>query len=394
MMTIIKFIAFIVVFVGLLFGAHYLLYTSFIRFMGVSDPGIRRTVFWIVVCLALSFFPSVILLRIHVNIATTLFYLIACIWLGLFLYLLMGTGLLWVIFGLGKGVGAVPNMRIIGMAVFLLAVGFSSYGIWRARFPVVKPISVQIQDLPDTWKGKTIVQLSDVHLGAINGPGFMKRVTETVNSLEPDLILITGDLFDGMGGDLQSFIEPINNLKTSKGIYFVTGNHEGYLGLEKPLDIIDKTQIKVLDDQIVEVDGLQIIGISFPEHNRKNVSRQLLNESGAYDAKKPSILMYHTPTSIEESNTDRGSQQAKTYWFPDTRMLLAKELGIDLQLSGHTHQGQLFPFIFLTRLIYKGYDYGLHQVNGFQIFISSGTGTWGPPMRSGSRSEIVSIRLH
>jgi predicted MPP superfamily phosphohydrolase len=393
MMTIIKFILFIVVFLGLLFGAHYLLFTSFIRFMAVSDPGIRRTILWIIICLALSFFPAAILLRVHANIFTTFFYLIACIWLGLFLYLMMGSVLLWIIFGVGKVINAVPNMRMVGMAVFLLAAVFSLYGIWRARFPVVTNVSVQIQDLPDSWQDKTVVQLSDLHLGAINGPGFMKRVTETVNSLKPDLILITGDLLDGMGGDLNVFIEPLNSLKASKGIFYVTGNHEGYLGLEKAFSIIRQTHMTILDNQIVEVDGLQIIGISFPEHDRKNVTRELLKESGTYDTKKPGILMYHTPTSIEENNTDRGSQQVKTYWFPDTRMLLAKEMGIDLQLSGHTHQGQLFPFGFLTCLIYNGYDYGLHQDDQFQIYTSSGTGTWGPPMRSGSRSEIVRIQL-
>ncbi len=381
------------VFLGLLFGAHYLLYTSFIRFMAVSDPGIRRTILWTIICLALSFFPAAILLRVHVNIVTTLFYLISCIWLGLFLYLLMGSVLLWIILGVGKGINAVPNMRVVGMAVFILAAVFSLHGMWRARFPVVTTVPVHLQDLPDSWRNKTIIQLSDVHLGAINGTRFMRRVTATVNQMNPDLILITGDLFDGMGGDLHSFIEPLNSLKSTRGIFFITGNHEGYLGLEKALSIIRQTHMTILDNQIVEVDGLQIIGISFPEHDRKNVTRELLKESGAYDAKKPSILMYHTPTSIEEHNTDRGSQQVKTYWFPDTRMLLAKEMGIDLQLSGHTHKGQLFPFGFLTRLIYNRYDYGLHQDGRFQIYTTSGTGTWGPPMRSGSRSEIVKIHL-
>jgi predicted MPP superfamily phosphohydrolase len=305
----------------------------------------------------------------------------------------MGLALAWAVFWVGKALSLLPNMRITGILIFAFAIAFVMHGLWRAHFPVVKTLDVQIQDISDHWNNKTLVQLSDVHLGAINGTGFVSRLVERVNGLEPDLILITGDLFDGMGGDLESFIEPLNALKAPKGVFFITGNHEGYLGLKHPLSIIRKTHIRVLDDEVVDLDGLQIVGISFPEHNRENTTRQLLKESGTYDRSKPSILMYHTPTSIEENNTDRGSQQASTYWFPDTRMRLAKEMGIDLQLSGHTHQGQLFPFNLLTRFIYNGYDYGLHQDEGFQIYVTSGVGTWGPPMRSGSRSEIVQIRL-
>ncbi len=391
--TIIKFIGFIAVFLLLVFGAHYLLYTSAVRFMTISDPGIRKVVLWIMVCLAVSFFPSALLVRLHINIFTKMLYIISCIWLGLFLYLLMAVVIIWAIFWMAKGFGTLPNMRIISIVMFLLAIAGSIHGLWCAYFPVVKSINVEIEGLPDHWHNRTIIQLSEFHLGAINGPGFITRVTKKVNRINPDLILITGDLFDGMGGKLESFIEPLSGMKASKGVFYVTGNHEGYLGLHRALSIIRKTPITILDDRIVELDGLQIVGISFPEHDRENKARQLLKESGTYDAGKPSILLYHTPTNIGEYNTDRGSQQARTYWFPDTSMRLAKEMGIDLQLSGHTHKGQLFPFGLLTRAIFKGYDYGLHRNGGFQIYISSGVGTWGPPMRSGCRSEIVKITL-
>jgi predicted MPP superfamily phosphohydrolase len=393
MVTIIKFIGFIAVFLLLVFGAHYLLYTSTVRLMTISDPGIRKIFLWIIVCLAVSFFPSVLLLHLHVNIFTRTLYIISCVWLGLFVYLLMAIGLIWVIFWMTKAFGTLPNMRIVSIVFFLLVMAFAIHGFWRAFSPVVKSVSVRIDGLPEHWRNHTIVQLSDLHLGAINGIGFIKRITKKVDRIKPDLVLITGDLFDGMGGDLRSFIEPLNGLKASKGVFFVTGNHEGYLGLDKALSIISKTHIEVLDDKIAELDGLQIIGISFPEHHRDNRARWLLKESGTYDAGKPSILLYHTPTNIDEYNADRGNQQARTYWFPDTSMRLAKEMGIDLQLSGHTHKGQFFPFGLLTHAVYKGYDYGLHRDGRFQIYISSGVGTWGPPMRSGCQSEIVKIML-
>ena len=394
MTTILKFAGFIAAILVLWFGTHYLLYVSFVRLFIITDPGTRKTILWILLFLALSFFISAFLLHLHVrNPFTETLYLIAAVWLGLFLYLLMALILIGLIFGVGKLVGFVPDMRMVAAGFFLLAAAVSVYGIWCAQNPSVKQIEVKIEGLPEQWRNKKIIQLSDVHLGAIYGTGFMQRVADKVNREKPDLILITGDLFDGMGGRLSSFIEPLNALKASGGVFFVTGNHEGYLGLKEPLAVLGKTHIRVLDNEIVDLDGLQIVGIRYPEHDHLNNTRNFLTQPGSYDAGKPSILMYHTPTNIEETYSDRASQQSRTYWHPDTSMALAKEVGIDLQLSGHTHKGQLFPFMFQTRSVYKGFDYGLHRDGGFQVYISSGVGTWGPPMRIGVPSEIVSILL-
>jgi predicted MPP superfamily phosphohydrolase len=104
--------------------------------------------------------------------------------------------------------------------------------------------------------------------------------------------------------------------------------------------------------------------------------------------------MYHTPTNIADGQTGRTNQHQSIYWSLDTNTTLAKKAGIDLQLSGHTHHGQLFPFGYLTRRIYAGRDYGLHKDGTFQLYVSSGTGTWGPPIRTGSVSEIVAIELY
>ena len=393
MISIIKFAGFTTAFLLILFAAHYWLFSTVIRFFPIYDPGTRKAALWVTVFLALSFFPSAILVRLHFNIFTNLFYHFSCIWLGLFLNLLMALALIWVVFGAGKLLGFAPDMRMVVIGFFLLAGAVSLYGMWQARNPIIKHIEVEIKGLPDHWRGRTVVHLSDLHLGAIYKASFMYRVAEKVNSVNPDLILITGDLFDGMGGDLSSFIQPLNSLKAPLGIFFVTGNHEGYLGLAGPLFILKKTAVRVLDNKIVDLNGLQIIGINFPEHDRRNDARRLLAASGSYDPDRPSILLYHTPTNIAEYHTDSGSQQARTYWFPDTSMKLAKDMGIDLQLSGHTHKGQIFPFGILARAIYNGYEYGLHTDGDFHLYVSSGVGTWGPPMRTEESSEIVLIQL-
>jgi predicted MPP superfamily phosphohydrolase len=391
--TILKFSAFVSAVLLVVIGAHYLLYTSAIRFFSISELAGQRILMWVMVFFALSFLPSALLLRLQVNFLTQAWYITSCVWLGVFLYLLMAVALVWLIWGAGLLMGRAPDMRLISAGLFLLALGISLYGIWKARNPELKQLEVEIEGLPDQWHDRLLVQLSDVHLGVINGRGFLGRVVEKVNRLNPDLIVITGDLFDGMGGHFQDFVEPLNLLGARKGIFFVTGNHEGYLGLREPLAAIRKTKIRVLDDEVVNVDGLLIVGISFPEYNRQNNVRRLLESEGFFDADKPSILLYHTPTDIADHHTDRGNQQARTYWFPNTSMRLAKEAGIDLQLSGHTHQGQIFPLGLITRAIFKGYDYGLHRDGKFHVYVSSGVGTWGPPMRTGGASEIVAIRL-
>jgi predicted MPP superfamily phosphohydrolase len=262
-------------------------------------------------------------------------------------------------------------------------------------YPVLKPVDITLEGLPGAWRGKTIVQLSDVHLGAIRGPGFLERIVAKIDSVRPEVILITGDLFDGVsGGDLSVFIPLLNRLEATRGVFFVTGNHEGYLGLKNPLAILSKTDIKVLENEVVDMDGIQIIGIPYPEHNQPNSALRLLSESGLYAPQKPGILMYHTPTSIGASHSSMESQQTGTYWRPDTDMTVAGSAGIDLQLSGHTHAGQFFPFTLLTGIIFSGYDYGLHREGGFQIYITSGAGTWGPPMRVACPPEIPVIRLN
>jgi predicted MPP superfamily phosphohydrolase len=222
---------------------------------------------------------------------------------------------------------------------------------------------------------------------------FLRGVIDDVNELNPDLIFITGDLFDGMGANLESFAAPLGELGRSREVFFVSGNHEGYLGLTEPLSIVERAGMRILDDEVVELDGLQIAGASFPEFALLNKARSIASMGAAIDPSKPCILLYHTPTDVAESVSDRAEQQMSTYMSPDIDFSFAREFRVDLQLSGHTHEGQIFPFTYLTEWIFGGYHYGLHDVEEFLLYTTSGTGTWGPPLRTGSRSEIVVVTL-
>ena len=393
MSTTITFVLFILSVLIVLLGAHFLLYVSVVNFFTITSATVKTYLAVTLLFLCFSFLISVILLRWNENVFTHCFYIASVFWVGLLICLLMATGLIWFIFGAERLIGHSANMRTISFLFYGLAALVSFYGIWNAFHPHLKSIEVEIENLPPVWKNKIVVQLSDVHLGIIHGTTFLRRVVSLVNSIKPHMILITGDLFDGMAGDLTRFIEPLNKLQASKGVFYVTGNHEGYLGLKKSLSILRDTHISVLDMEVVDVDGLQIVGVSFPEFEKEDNVKSVFEPGGNYNRRKPSILLYHTPTNITRSNKSRGSQQFNTYWFPDIDMTFVKQKGIDLQLSGHTHQGQLFPFGYLTRMIYHGYDYGLHKDGRFNLYTTSGVGTWGPPMRIGSSSEIPVIKL-
>ncbi len=389
-----SFVLFLVVSLGTLLGSHYLFFFTTVRFLNITNPTARLTFFAAASLLALSFFLSAIFARMSSNPLTNAFSWVASIWLGLLLHLLGAIALIWLTKWLSTALGLAVNMKLVCLSLYVIAAGVTAYGVVNSMVVRIRHVDVEIESLPDRWRGSTIVQLSDVHLGSIRGLRFLDAVIEKVNALNPDLVLITGDLFDGMGGLLESFAAPLSEIGADEGVYFVSGNHEGYLGLAAPLAVVQKAGIRILDDEVLDVHGLQLVGVSFPEFGMLNKRMSVERMAAQIDQNKPSILLYHTPTDVGLSSGDRAAQQSNTYLSPDIDFAFARENGIDLQLSGHTHQGQIFPFTHLTKLIFSGYHYGLHEIGSFRVYISSGTGTWGPPLRTGSVSEIVAIHLH
>lgn len=388
-----RFIIFISLTCFFLFGAHYLLYKSMVQFFLISQASLKWLLFYIILFLALSFIAAVILLNWKDNWITTGFYLLAATWLGLLINLLLAVGLSWVIIWIARMFQFNPHTPVMGAVICFLAVIYSIYGLWNAFTPEIKNLDFRMENLPDHWDNKKIVHLSDIHLGHIQGLVFLENVIKKVNAQEPELILITGDLFDGMARNFSQFVQPLNRLNAKKGVYFVTGNHEIYIGLKLALETLARTDIIVLDNKAVEIDGLQIIGVSYPGVDSAHKIQNLASMSTEPLVKKPKILLFHTPTNLRIKPENTLDNHFNNYWRPDTSMALNKEIGVDLQLSGHTHAGQIFPFNWLTKFIYQGYDYGLHREGDFSIYVTSGVGTWGPPLRTGTSPEIVVIRL-
>lgn len=391
---VLKVVLFLSVILALTIGAHLLFCKAVLRLFMINSPVLKISLFVILFFLSLSFMASFFLLRWQANSLTVGFYMFSAVWTGLFINLLLAVLLSWLVITAIWIAGTYPDTRLIAAGCMTLAVLFSAYGMWNAFHPRIKKLDIELENLPDQWKGKTLVQLSDIHLGHFYGPKFLDGLVRRVNALNPELIFITGDLFDGMASDISRFAAGLNQFKAEKGVYFVTGNHENYIGLNRALNVLAQTRINILQNEVVEIDGLQIIGISYP--GIKGVDQiQGLEKTGPTAAgREPRIMLFHTPTNISPKKGDGLDRHFSTYWVPDTNFSAAQKLSVDLQLSGHTHAGQIFPFGYLTKLLYKGFDHGIQRLDDFAIFTTSGVGTWGPPLRTGSRPEIAMIILN
>lgn len=286
-----------------------------------------------------------------------------------FIFLLVAL-LGWLVY-LILGFFVIPlTLDILRPLVLALVAVLTLISIYQAREPKVKSYEVKINNLPDSWMDKKIVHLSDLHLGPIWREKFLKRVLRKVLSLTPEAIFISGDLFDGSQADFSWLGNLLNEFQPPRGVYYSFGNHDLDLGSTKVHELLDPWPIEILENRLVVDSGLQIIGLNFQDKNNYLSPGEQLAQT-SYRADEPSILLYHEPKDP----------------------LAFKIAGIDLQLSGHTHAGQMFPFNLVAANIYDWRAHGLYQDGHYHLSVSSGVGTWGPPLRLGTRSEIVLITL-
>lgn len=257
----------------------------------------------------------------------------------------------------------------IGGAAVLTGIG----GMLHARGFRVKTVHVPLIKLPASASGYVIAQLSDIHIGPIIGRGFIEDVVRETNALKPDLIAITGDLVDGSVEHLREHVAPLAELKARDGVFFVTGNHEYYSGAVEWVAHLETLGIRVLRNEHVDIrglfdlagtDDLKSAGMA-PGHGQ-DVAKAV----AGHDPAKALVLLAHQPKTIGE----------------------AAKAGVDLQLSGHVHAGQIVPFNWLA-MLEQPYLKGLHRAGSSWIYVNPGTGFWGPPMRVGTTSEISRIVL-
>ncbi|MEU2130793.1 metallophosphoesterase [Streptomyces sp. NPDC018352] len=247
-------------------------------------------------------------------------------------------------------------------------VGYGTYGVLRG--PRVKRITVPLAKLPRSAHGFRIAVVSDIHLGPILGRDHTRRIVDTINRTQPDLVAVVGDLVDGTVADLGPAAEPLARLRARHGNYFVTGNHEYYSGAAQWVDQVRELGLHPLENARVEIAGFDLAGVNDVAGESEGQGPDFGRALGDRDRTRAAVLLAHQPVVIHD----------------------AVAHGVDLQLSGHTHGGQLWPGNFIADLA-NPTGAGLDRYGDTQLYVSRGAGAWGPPVRVGAPSDITVVEL-
>ncbi|MEU1122097.1 metallophosphoesterase [Streptomyces sp. NPDC005899] len=261
--------------------------------------------------------------------------------------------------------------RIVGGAATAAAVATVGYGMADVfSGPGVKRITVPLAKLPRSVHGYRIAVVSDIHLGPILGRAHTQRIVDTINATQPDLVAIVGDLVDGSVADLGNATDPLAQLRARHGSYFVTGNHEYYSGVEQWVQRVRELGVHPLRNARAEIPGFDLAGVNDISGEDHADAPDYARALGDRDTTRAAVLMAHQPVMIDQ----------------------AVEHGVDLQLSGHTHGGQLWPGNLIARLDNPTVA-GLERYGDTQLYVTRGAGAWGPPVRVGAPSDITVVEL-
>ncbi len=380
-------LVFLLIITSVVSGVHYYLYARLVRALALDD--MPRYLPWLFAASAVALPAGMMASRFLPRSIGNSIALVTFTWMGLVviaLFLTLGSELLRGGAALLEAARVLPSdpdrrtflARALSGGIGLGAVGLGVYGVASVRAPVaVKPVRVGLRRFPKSMDGFRIVQLSDVHIGPTIDGDWLRGIVERVNALEPDVVAITGDLVDGSVAELAAHVAPLADLKAKHGVYFVTGNHEYYSGVDAWLVELERLGVRVLRNERVEIGdgdaGFDLAGID--DHRAKDFGHghgaDLEKAVAGRDESRELILLAHQPKQAVE----------------------AVKKGVGLQLSGHTHGGQIFPwsiFVWLDQRFVAGLD----RLGDTQVYTSCGTGYWGPPMRVGAPAEITELSLY
>jgi predicted MPP superfamily phosphohydrolase len=351
--------------------AHWFLYRTWVDFWWPMSPQELLMLRIALGILATIFLAASLIGFRFSNPGVRLLYWLASLWLGLANFLFVGALIAWLADLLLRFTVSAParaaGRHYIAGVLLAAAVAGAVYGIVNARFVRIRRVSVQMPNLPQCWRERKALLITDTHLGHINGRGFAKHLADIARKLDPAVIFLAGDLFDGAKVNPRQIAGPILDLHPPLGTFFVDGNHEEFGGAAHFEEALRAAGIRVLHNECVTIDGVHIVGVPYGPTANQLQMRAFL-EGLHLKNSQPSILLNHVPNKLP----------------------LAEHAGISLQLSGHTHGGgQMFPFTLITRRAFGKFSYGLQRFGDMQVYTSSGAGTWGPPMRVGTQSEIV-----
>ncbi|MEU3598293.1 metallophosphoesterase [Streptomyces sp. NPDC006798] len=262
--------------------------------------------------------------------------------------------------------------RVVGggaAAAAVGTVGFGTYGVLNG--PSLKRVTVPLAKLPRSAHGFRIAVVSDIHLGPILGRAHTQRIVDTINRANPDLIAIVGDMVDGNVEDLGPAAEPLTGLEARHGSFFVTGNHEYFSGAQQWVDHVRELGLRPLENERVEIAaGFDLAGVDDLAGESEGKGPDFEKALGDRDRGRTAVLLAHQPVVVHD----------------------ARKHGVDLQLSGHTHGGQLWPGEYLAALANPTVA-GLERYGDTQLYVTRGAGAWGPPVRVGADSDITMVQL-
>ena len=378
MVRLLPFLIFLAVALSLVGGMHYYLWLRLVR-----DPQLpqiwARVLTISIVSLGIAMPAALLAARLLPGSVIRPLIWLAFIWMGVGFLLVAFLGLAdlarvaaFVIARFRGPVGPDPARRVLLARTLAVGVGgtvaaLSAFGIRSALGGIqIREIDVKLRGLPPELAGFRLVQISDVHVGPLLRKDWVAGIVERIRGLSPDLVAITGDLVDGRVHELRDHVAPLARIDARRGVFFVTGNHEYYSGVEEWYAHLPSLGVRPLRNERVEVaPGLELAGIEDPT-GEPDLGAALRGR----DPSRALVLLAHQPRQFKE----------------------AARQGVPLTLSGHTHGGQIWPFSWLVALA-QPYLAGLHRRGDSQLYVSRGTGFWGPPMRVFAPAEITLLKL-
>ncbi|GAA3449298.1 metallophosphoesterase [Dactylosporangium matsuzakiense] len=262
--------------------------------------------------------------------------------------------------------------RSLAATAGVLSASAVGIGVYQAMgAPNLKRVPIRLAKLPASMNGFRIAVVSDIHLGPLLGRAHTERIVRMINGVDADLVAIVGDLVDGSVAELGPAAEPLQDLRGKHGAFFVTGNHEYFSGFQEWVDEVNSLGVRVLRNERVDVLGLDLAGVNDLSGESIGDGPDFAKALDGRDANRPVVLLAHQPIQAHD----------------------AARHGVDLQLSGHTHGGQMVPFNLLVGL-QQPIVAGLGTVDGTQVYVTRGAGFWGPPVRFGAPPDISIVELH
>lgn len=382
-LQILGLLLFLAIFIGLLVYVPWRLRDL----LGIEK---KRYVYLPVILATLLSIVFLMIQNFTTNFLVFIVFRILSIWMGVFFYLICFLAIFEIvngIFKLFKNKRMPRQIRIperismpkqtAGLIVILLTILTSTYGVMNAYQVDVKRVDIEVDDLNGTVD---IAVLADIHLGTVGGKDYLEMLVEKTNSLEPDIVLIPGDIADNDAVLTDDIFSPLKDLEAPA--YFVTGNHEIMMDNKELKSILNRSGVRVMDNEVIETHGIQLVGLrymsadegsgedSFADQGNQTLKSVLPTLNLSDDS--PVVLMHHSPVGIR----------------------YAQEAGVDLYIAGHTHGGaQIFPLTAIVGPLSYDYYKDHHQYKGMDVYVSEGAGFWFLPMRVGTDSEITLIRL-